>query len=125
MQTPFLSRAVVSFTVFLVYSTIAARAQTIVGNCVITKVISVSNRLENTPGSGSAVTLANGVSLNGYEQLQAIDTMKPGEAIKLCLKEIEKGCKHKEDADKVYMIKNPKNNETAELGDSSAQCHGE
>jgi hypothetical protein len=63
-----------------------------VGECAETRVKTIENRIENTPGSGSAVTFENGGSQVSYEQVPAVDRSRPGDPVRMCLVSIPTDC---------------------------------
>ena len=68
-----------------------------VGQCFDTRVVSVGTRLgygqgRDDPGSGSAITLADGHSNVSYEQLPGIDQSRPGDRVRLCVIRLPEDC---------------------------------
>ena len=77
----------------LTFGATAALAEEIpgrVGACVETKITRLGTRLENTPGSGSAVAFANGEVQVSYDQVDAVDQSRVGDPVRMCLVSIPK-----------------------------------
>jgi hypothetical protein len=97
---------------------------TLVGQCVQTSVQQVGTRLENTPGSGSAISYADGVSQVSYDQVPGIDASQAGDPVKLCLVSLPQNCPPGDDRGKVYSATNLKTNQTWSEPDSEHMCGG-
>jgi hypothetical protein len=95
-----------------------------VGDCVQTTVQQVGTRLENTPGSGSAISYADGVSQVSYDQVPGIDASEAGDAIKLCLASLPQNCPPGDDRGKVYSATNLRTGQTWSEADSEHSCGG-
>ncbi len=104
-----------------------ARAQTLptrVGDCVNTTIKSVETRLENTPGSGSAVSFANGGYQVGYDTVQAVEQSRRGDPVRMCLVSIPKNCPKGDDRGRVYRTTNLRTHQSWNLPDSEHMCGG-
>jgi hypothetical protein len=95
-----------------------------VGECVQTTVQQVGTRLEGTPGSGSAISYANGGSQVSYDQVPGIDSSQAGDAIKLCLVSLPQNCPPGDDRGKVYSATNLRTGQTWSEADSEHSCGG-
>ncbi len=95
-----------------------------VGACAQTTVQQVGTRLENTPGSGSAISYADGVSQVSYDQVPGIDASQSGDAIKLCLVSLPQNCPPGDDRGKVYSATNLRTGQTWSEPDSEHMCGG-
>jgi hypothetical protein len=95
-----------------------------VGECVQTTVQQVGTRLENTPGSGSAISYANGVSQVSYDQVPGIDASQAGDGVKLCLVSLPQNCPPGDDRGKVYSATNLRTGQTWSEPDSEHMCGG-
>ena len=95
-----------------------------VGDCVQTTVRQVGTRLEGTPGSGSAISYANGVSQVSYDQVAGIDASQAGDAIKLCLVSLPQNCPPGDDRGKIYAATNLRTGQTWSEPDSEHSCGG-
>jgi hypothetical protein len=79
-----------------VASSLAADLPVQVGECVNTSIKSVETRLTDgstgrpVPGSGSAVTFANGGYQVDYDTVPAIEQSRPGDPVRMCLVQIPK-----------------------------------
>jgi hypothetical protein len=108
----------------------AAGLPTHIGQCVDTTVKSVENRLEDgvtnkpVPGSGSAISFANGGSQVSYEQIAAVDTSRPGDPVHMCLVSIPKGCPPGDDRGREYKTTNLRTHKSWRLPDSEHSCGG-
>ncbi len=100
-----------------------------VGDCARTTIQSVGTRLEEeggqpVPGSGSAVTLANGVYGVEYDQVTSVDRSQKGDKVRTCLVEIPKGCPAGDDRGRVYTTTNLRTGGSWTLPDASHMCGG-
>jgi hypothetical protein len=122
-----------SFSVlFLVAATPAEATQlpTRVGQCVATTVKQVETRLADgvtgkpMPGSGSAVSFANGGYQVSYDTVPAVERAKAGDPIRLCLVSVPKNCPRGDDRGKVYRAFDRRTRESWSLPDSEHECGG-
>ena len=97
---------------------------TAVGQCVQTSVHDVGTRLENTPGSGSAISYADGVSQVSYDQVPGIDASQAGDAVKLCLTSLPQNCPPGDDRGKTYTATNLRTGQTWTEADLEHMCGG-
>jgi hypothetical protein len=97
---------------------------TAVGDCTQTTVREVGTRLEGTPGSGSAISYADGGSQVSYDQVPGIDASQAGDPIKLCLVSLPQDCPPGDDRGKVYSATNLRTNQTWSEADSEHSCGG-
>jgi len=97
---------------------------TVVGQCTQTTVQSVGTRLENTPGSGSEITYADGITQVSYDQVPGIDASSPGDAVKLCLASLPQNCPPGDDRGKTYTATNLRSGQTWTEADSEHSCGG-
>lgn len=95
-----------------------------VGECVNTRITNVGTRLEDTPGSGSAVSFENGGDQVGYDTVPAIEHSKVGDPVRMCLVSIPTGCPKGDDRGRVYRTTNLRTHQTWEMADSSHMCGG-
>lgn len=97
---------------------------TAVGQCAQTTVKEVSTRLEDTPGSGSAISYSNGGGQVSYDQVPGIDHSQAGDPIKLCLVSLPQDCPPGDDRGKTYAATNQRTGETWTEADSEHSCGG-
>jgi hypothetical protein len=95
-----------------------------VGECVETRVKEVANRLENTPGSGSAVAFVNGGSQVSYDQVPQVDASRPGDAVTMCLVSIPRGCPPGDQRGRRYRTTNKRTGQSWTLPDAEHMCGG-
>lgn len=95
-----------------------------VGQCVTTTVKEVSSRLQDTPGSGSAVAFANGGRQVSYDQVEAVDESQPGDAVRMCLVEVPADCPPSDNRGSVYRTTNLRTGASWTLPDSEHACGG-
>jgi hypothetical protein len=95
-----------------------------VGQCTQTTVKTVGTRLDNTPGSGSAIGYANGGTQVSYDQVPGIDDSQAGDSVKLCLLSLPQDCPAGDDRGKVYAATNLRTGETWSEPDSEHSCGG-
>ncbi|HLI66708.1 MAG TPA: hypothetical protein VKU90_10120 [Caulobacteraceae bacterium] len=105
-------------------ASMASLAPTRVGQCMQTTVREVGTRLENTPGSGSAIAYADGVSQVSYDQVPGIDASRRGDPVKLCLVSLPRNCPLGDDRGKVYRATNLRTGRTWTAPDSEHSCGG-
>ena len=95
-----------------------------VGQCVETRVKEVSTRLENTPGSGSAIDFENGGYQVSYEQIPAVDNSRPGDPVTMCLVSIPRGCPPGDKRGREYRTTNKRTGQSWKLPDAEHMCGG-
>ena len=95
-----------------------------VGQCAQTTVKSVGTRLEDTPGSGSAISYSNGGGQVSYDQVPGMDHAQAGDAIKLCLVSLPQDCPPGDDRGKIYAGTDLRTGETWSEADSEHSCGG-
>ena len=104
-----------------------------IGDCVRTAVSNVGARLEApdekgvmraVPGSGSAISYANGIGGVSYESVPGIDTSRVGDAIELCLVSLPQDCPPGDDRGKTYAARNLRTGASWSVPDSEHMCGG-
>jgi hypothetical protein len=95
-----------------------------VGDCVNTTIKSIETRLEGMPGSGSAVSFANGGYQVGYETVPAIEQSRRDDPVRMCLVSIPKNCPKGDNRGKVYRTTNLRTRQSWNLPDSEHMCGG-
>ncbi len=101
-----------------------------IGQCVRTEIASVGERLVDgatgkpIPGSGSAVSFANGGHQVSFDQVPAVDTSRVGDRVRMCLVSIPKNCPPGDDRGRVYRTANLRTHKSWVLPDSEHQCGG-
>jgi hypothetical protein len=111
-------------------SAFAAGLPTKVGQCVDTTVKSVGNRLEDSatnkpmPGSGSAISFANGGYQVSYDQMPAVDSSRPGDPARMCLASIPENCPPGDNRGREYKTTNMRTHRSWRLPDSEHGCGG-
>lgn len=95
-----------------------------VGQCVTTSIKAVGTRLEDTPGSGSAVEYTNGGYGVSYDAVPAIERSRRGDPIRLCLKSLPTDCPKGDDRGKEYRAVNLRTHQSWTLPDSEHSCGG-
>jgi len=100
-----------------------------VGACTITTIRSVSSRLEDgagkaVPGSGSAVTLANGVYGVSYDRVSAVDQSRRGDRALTCLVRLPTNCPPHDKRGRWYTTTNLRTLTSWTLPDSEHMCGG-
>ncbi|WP_293868182.1 hypothetical protein [uncultured Alsobacter sp.] len=94
------------------------------GACSTTTIKAISTRLQDTPGSGSAVAYANGAFQVGYEDLPAVRRSRPGDPVKLCVVEVDTTCKKGDPRAFIFAATNLRTGGRWKLGPSSHVCSG-
>ena len=95
-----------------------------VGQCVATRIKAIGNRLENSPGTGSAVTLANGGYQVSYDQVPAVDRSRAGDPVSMCLVSVPSGCPKGDSRGRMYRTTNLRTHASWSLPDSEHLCGG-
>ena len=101
-----------------------------VGKCADTFIQQVGTRLSDgatgTPieGSGTSVSLTNGVYLVSYDEIPSLKNYKVGEKVKLCLLSIPSHCPPGDDRGRFYSLFNYRTRQTVKLPDSQHLCGG-
>jgi uncharacterized protein len=95
-----------------------------VGACSLTTVKRVGNRLEDDPGSGSAIEEANGATQVSYEQIGSIDASRRGDPVLVCLVGLPQDCPPGDDRGKSYAAANLRTLGAWVAGDSEHSCGG-
>ena len=109
---------------------LAADLPTRVGQCVQTTVKSVETRLADgatnrpVPGSGSAISFANGGYQVSYEQLRAVDSSHSGDPARMCLVSVPKDCPPGDDRGREYKTTNLRTHRSWNLPDAEHSCGG-
>jgi hypothetical protein len=94
------------------------------GQCAATTIAEISTRLENTPGSGSAVSFANGIDQVSYDTITAIEASRVGDPVTLCLVSLPKNCPPGDNRGIRYKATNLRTKGSWTLGDSEHMCGG-
>lgn len=95
-----------------------------IGQCKLTSVAKVSTRLEDTPGSGSAINYADGTFGVSYDTVPGVDDSRQGDQIRLCLASVESDCPAGADRGGTYTAENLRTKESWSLPDSEHECGG-
>ncbi len=95
-----------------------------IGQCKLTSVTKISTRLEDTPGSGSAINYADGTYGVSYDTVPGVDDSRQGDQIKLCLSSVESDCPPGADRGGTYSAENLRTKATWSLPDSEHECGG-
>jgi hypothetical protein len=103
---------------------IAQSSPTRIGQCSVTRVKWVGTRLDNTPGSGSAIQFMNGGYQVSYDQVAAVDRSRPGDPVSMCLISRPKDCPSGDDRGRVYKTTNLRTRHSWSLPDAEHMCGG-
>ena len=102
-----------------------------VGECAVATIAEISYRLcapddanvcIPSPGSGSVVTLSNGISGVSYERV--VHRSEVGDTVIACLSEVPKDCPAGDDRGYVWAVTNQRTGESWQLPDAQHQCGG-
>ena len=127
---PIIAAAALTLVGALAVPAAAAGLPTKVGQCVDTTIKSVGNRLEDgatnkpMPGSGSAISFANGGYQVSYEQEPAVDSSRPGDPARMCLASIPQNCPPGDNRGREYKTTNLRTHRSWRLPDSEHGCGG-
>jgi hypothetical protein len=97
---------------------------TAVGQCTQTTIAKVETRLEGMPGSGSAVSFANGGYQVSYDTVPAITQSRAGDPVTMCLVSIPQGCPPGDNRGRQYKTTDLRTKESWTLPDSEHSCGG-
>lgn len=103
---------------------IAQGSPTRVGQCSMTRIKWVGTRLDNAPGSGSAIQFKNGGYQVSYDQVAAVDRSRPGDPVRMCLVYQPKDCPPGDDRGRVYKTTNLRTRRSWSLPDAEHMCGG-
>ncbi|XGV95805.1 MAG: hypothetical protein ACAF41_24070 [Leptolyngbya sp. BL-A-14] len=109
---------------------LSAPPPTQVGKCADTFIQEVGTRLSDgvtgapIEGSGTSVSLTNGVYLVSYDEIAALKNARVGEKVRLCLLSIPQNCPPGDDRGRFYRLFNYRTRQTVELPDSQHFCGG-
>lgn len=103
---------------------IARGSPTRVGQCSVTRIKWVGTRLDNVPGSGSAIQFVNGGRQVSYDQVAAVDRSRRWDAVRMCLISIPKDCPPSDDRGRVYKTTNLRTRRSWSLPDAEHMCGG-
>ena len=108
----------------------SAPPPTQVGHCADTFIQQVGARLidgttgASIEGSGTSVSLTNGVDLVSYDEIPQLKKSKVGEKVKLCLRSIPSNCPPGDDRGRTYSLFNYRTRQSVTLPDSQHMCGG-
>ena len=95
-----------------------------VGQCVETRVKEIANRLENSPGSGSAISFVNGGYQVSYDQVPEVDRSRVGDRVRMCLVSIPQDCPPGDKRGREYRTTNKRTGLSWTLPDAQHVCGG-
>lgn len=101
----------------------AGALPTEIGACTETTITDIGYRL-GEPGTGSAISYANGGVGISYDTLPEIHRSQIGDAVKLCLVSVPEDCPPGDDRGKIYRATNLRTGESWEAPDSQHSCGG-
>ncbi len=121
-----LSLGAVSVAVPVQKSFAAGSPPTRVGECVSSRIQKIGFRL-GTPGSGSAVLLANGIPQVSYDQVAAVDNSRAGDPVLTCLVSVPKldnYCREGDERGRIFKTTNRRTGASWSLPNSAHACGG-
>ena len=101
-----------------------------VGKCADTFIQDIGTRLRDSStgapieGSGTSVTLTNGIYLVSYDEIAPLKNSKVREKVKLCLLSIPRNCPPGDNRGRFYSLFNYRTRQTVKLPDSQHMCGG-
>lgn len=124
--------SVIAGSLTLIASTAwSALPPTRVGQCSNTFIDQIGTRLVDgntgspVAGSGTSVSLTNGVYLVSYEDVPVLSRdSKSGDTVKLCLRSIPQNCPPGDNRGRIYSLLNYRTGGSVELPDSEHSCGG-
>jgi hypothetical protein len=100
------------------------------GTCALTRISDVTQRLEDgrthriIPGSGSAVSFANGHYQVSYDQVPAVNQSRRGDRVYICLVQLPRHCPPGDRRGRIYTTTNLRTLQSWTLPDSEHSCGG-
>jgi hypothetical protein len=99
-----------------------------VGACVVTTIETIGTRLidgdKPLPGSGSAVTFANGGRQVSYDTVPAIEGSRKGDRVRMCFISTPLNCPPGDARGKIYYTTNLRTHKSWRLPDAEHVCGG-
>ncbi|HEX3917740.1 MAG TPA: lysozyme inhibitor LprI family protein [Caulobacteraceae bacterium] len=95
-----------------------------VGHCSLTSIKVVETRLEDTPGSGSAIGEVNGGYQVSYDTIPAMDASRRGDPVLECLISIPHPCPPGDTRGRVYAVGNLRTLQAWSQPDAEHMCGG-
>lgn len=122
----------VSTSIMLMTATaLAAPPPTQIGQCSDTFIQRIGTRLvdgttgEPVLGSGTSITLTNGIYLVSYDEIPELSRdSQPGDTVKLCLLSIPENCPPGDNRGRFYSLLNYRTGGYVEMRDSQHLCGG-
>ncbi len=107
---------------------LAGPLPTRVGACVVTTIETIGTRLidgsDPVPGSGSAVTFANGGRQVSYDTVPAVEESRKGDRVRMCFISKPLDCPKGDDRGKIYRTTNLRTHKSWSLPDAEHSCGG-
>lgn len=100
------------------------------GSCARTAIAAIGTRLVDSrsgkpiPGSGSAVSFANGGAQVSYDEIGEIAESRVGDPVYMCLMVVPQGCPPGDDRGKIYTTTNLRTLKSWTAPDSQHSCGG-
>jgi len=122
--------AIVVYTLTGPAAVLADPLPTQIGQCSQSAISKIGTRLEDggtgapLPGSGSAVSFANGGYQVSYETVPQIVRSRIGDPVRICLFSIPKDCPPGDDRGRIYQTTNLRTRQSWRLPDSQHSCGG-
>jgi hypothetical protein len=95
-----------------------------VGTCFDTQIASISTRLENTPGSGDAVSYTDGHNQVSYDTNAAVQAFHVGDPVRLCVIDLPGHCPPGDDRGIGLVAFDSRTGGHWYAGDSEHKCGG-
>ena len=107
---------------------VAGPLPTRVGACAVTTIETIGTRLidghEPVPGSGSAVTFANGGRQVSYDTVPAIEGSRKGDRVRMCFITRPLNCPPGDTRGTIYYTTNLRTKKSWRLPDAEHSCGG-
>jgi hypothetical protein len=95
-----------------------------VGACTQTKIKQIGTRLDGVADSGDAVSYTNGGYQVSYTTIEGLKGAKAGDAVKLCLTEVQDDCPPGDDRGKTYKATDQRTLQSWSAMNSEHMCGG-
>lgn len=100
-----------------------------VGTCTRTTVARLGTRLEDShrkpvPGSGTAISFANGIGLVSYDTVPGAEEAKLGDVVTLCLIAIPDDCPAGDERGRTYSVTIQRTKKKFSMSNSTHSCGG-
>ncbi|HEX3920022.1 MAG TPA: hypothetical protein VHW60_22010 [Caulobacteraceae bacterium] len=95
-----------------------------VGQCVLTTVLAMGDRVDGDAASGASVIYANGAGQVSYEVKPQLADWRQGDPVKMCLRKLPENCPADDTRGSTYIAINLRTGTAWTEADASHSCGG-